>query len=122
MTSLSIRQRCLTLLLLLSVVMGHVYGAWHGVAHFDRQGSHPQALTDVWAQLADADHLGDGGLNHSCVVLDALCSVPAPLGHAPVMVLAPPPVAAVESIQKSFSLHQAWTHPSARAPPGIAIA
>ncbi|HRK57795.1 MAG TPA: hypothetical protein PLQ67_09770 [Burkholderiaceae bacterium] len=122
MTSLSIRQRCLTLLLLLSVAVGHVYGAWHGVAHFDRQGSHPQALTDVWAQLADADHSGDAGLNHSCVVLDALCSVPAPLGHARVVVPASRAVAAIESIQKSFFLHQAWAHPSARAPPVIAIA
>ncbi len=111
------RSPLLALALALCVSLSHLYGAWHGVAHFERticaesssiegangEGSHPHSA-------------------HTCVSLDGLCSGLTPVSFG----LSCPTVSFRDVLSAAMltapHVQLAWLRPSARDPPGISIA
>lgn len=134
----SFRSRFLALALLLSVAFGHLYGAWHGVAHFGHQAhassltvafegpafsSTAQALVAQWSALkAGADEHSESGHHHSCISLDSLCAGLTPVSVGLGCPVVPSPVALALGPPPALLGHLAWVHASARAPPGISVA
>lgn len=139
----SLRSRFLALALLLSVAFGHLYGAWHGVAHFEdkvHSDSHAsQVVTaaldsiafsssaqDLVAQFsalkADCEEHSEHEPQHSCVSLDGLCSGLTPVSGGLTCLITPIPTVFLVVASPSRRAHLAWAHASARAPPGISIA
>lgn len=142
MSRKTLHSRLLAIALVCSVALSHLYGAWHGVAHFTHQGHEPQRASGLsvgavdvvtfsstayelvaeWSvlQAAYEDH-SESDYQHSCVSLEGLCAGLTPVS-APVMGPTAPP-ATFFLLANSLPLrgHLAWVHASARAPPGISI-
>lgn len=138
----SLHSRLLAIALLFSVALSHLYGAWHGVAHFPHQGHEPQLasrlsvgpvdvvtfssstyeLVAKWSALqAASEGHSESDYQHSCVSLDGLCAGLTPVS-APVMgPIAPPSSFFLLATSLPLRGHLAWVHASARAPPGISI-
>ena len=134
----SLQSRFLSLALLLSVAFGHLYGAWHGVAHFGHQAhassqtvasegpvfsATAQALVAQWSALkvGTGEH-SESGHHHSCISLDSLCAGLTPVSAGLGCPVLPSTIALAIGAPLALLGHLAWVHASARAPPGISIA
>jgi hypothetical protein len=135
----SLQSRFLALALLLSVAFGHLYGAWHGVAHFGHQAhasnrtatasegpvfsATAQALVAQWSALkVGAGEHSESGHHHSCISLDSLCAGLTPVSAGLGCPVLPSPISLAIGAPLPLLGHLAWVHASARAPPGISIA
>jgi hypothetical protein len=143
MTRKSSSTKLLAIALLFSVALSHLYGAWHGVAHFehkvhsDSHASHvvtaafdsivlSSTAKDLVAQFsalkADCEEHSEHEPQHSCVSLDGLCSGLTPVSGGLTCLITPIPTVFLVVAFPSRRAHLAWAHASARAPPGISIA
>ena len=143
MTRKSSSTKLLAIALLFSVALSHLYGAWHGVAHFEhkvhRDTHASQAVTlavdsilfsssaqDLVAQFsalkADCEEHSEHEPRHSCVSLDGLCSGLTPVSGGLTCLITSIPTVFLVVTSPSRRTHLAWAHASARAPPGISIA
>ena len=138
----SLYSRLLAIALVLSVALSHLYGAWHGVAHFAHQGHDAQRASQLsvgavdvvtfssttyklvaeWSALQAAceDH-SESDHQHSCVSLEGLCACLTPVSTGLIGSTAPPSTFFRASTPLPLRGHLAWVHASARAPPGISI-
>ncbi len=138
----SVHSRLLAIALLLSVALSHLYGAWHGVAHFAHQGHDAQRasrssvgavdvvtfssttyeLVAKWSALqAASEGHSESDIQHSCVSLDGLCAGLTPVSAPMVGPSTPPSSFFLLATSLPLRGHLAWAHASARAPPGISI-
>lgn len=143
MTHKGSSRKLLAIALLFSVALSHLYGAWHGIAHFAHQvhrdthasqvvavaidsiafSSSAQDLVAQFSALkADCNEHTEHEPQHSCVSLDGLCSGLTPVSGGLTCLITPIPTVFLVVASPSRRAHLAWAHASARAPPGISIA
>jgi hypothetical protein len=138
----SFHSSLLAIALLFSVTFSHLYGAWHGIAHFGHQvhgtvhstqssilevdaASFPSIARELaaqWSALeATCEEHSESAHKHSCVSLDGLCACLTPVSTGLIGSAPPPSTFFRASTPLPLRGHLAWVHASARAPPGISI-